>query len=54
MNSTGRPHEGWMALIPLAAFGIFVVADAGGLKGFVNLTTYWLQDLVNACVRLFQ
>ena len=43
-----------MAFIPLVAFLVFVVADAGGPKAFVNLTTYWLQDLLDACVRLFQ
>lgn len=46
-----RPREGWMAVIPLAAFVIFVVAAAGGPAQFVNAATYWLRDLVDFCVR---
>ncbi len=38
-----------MALIPLAAFAIFVVAAAGGPKQFVSDATYWLRDFVNGC-----
>ncbi|HJR59041.1 MAG TPA: hypothetical protein VJ813_06585 [Vicinamibacterales bacterium] len=51
MNTSGRPREGWMALVPLAAFAAFVVAAAGGPKAFVNSATYWLRDAVDYCVR---
>ena len=54
MNDGGRPIEGWMAVIPLSAFAIFVVADAGGPKAFVSTATYWLNDLVEFCARLFR
>jgi hypothetical protein len=40
-----------MALVPLAAFTIFVVAAAGGPKAFVTSATYWLQDAVDYCVQ---
>ena len=53
MNDTGRPHEGWMVLVPLAALAIFVVMDTGGPKAFVHTATYWLHDLLEACMRLF-
>ena len=43
-----------MALIPLLAFFIFVVADTGGPKAFIHTASYWLQDLVDYCARLFR
>lgn len=51
MDTSGRPREGWMAFVPLAAFAAFVVAAAGGPKAFVNSATYWLRDAVDYCVR---
>ncbi len=51
MNTSGRPREGWMALIPLAFFIAFVVIAAGGPAQFVSEATYWLSDLVDYCAR---
>ncbi len=45
MDISGKPHEGWMTLIPVTVF-IFVIAAAlGGPSAFVNTVASWLTDI---------
>jgi hypothetical protein len=46
MQTSGKPHEGWMTFIPLSVFILFVVAAMGGPVRFMNTLTYWLTDFV--------
>jgi hypothetical protein len=47
MDVSGRPHEGWMTLIPLAIlFGIVMIA-LGGPVAFMNTVANWFNDTVD-------
>ena len=54
METSGRPREGWMALVPLGAFVLFVVSASGGPHAFVRDATFWLRDAVHHCVQWVQ
>lgn len=47
MDISGRPHEGWMTIIPVTVFFLIVIVVLGGPVGFVNTLSYWATDLVN-------
>lgn len=46
MDTSGRPHEGWMTIIPLTVFVLITVIVLGGPVGFVNTLSYWATDLI--------
>jgi hypothetical protein len=46
MDTTGKSHESWMSAIPLAVFGLFVIAAMGGPASFMNTVARWATDLV--------
>lgn len=48
MDPTGRPREGWMAIVPLTIFVLFVVLALGGPVNFVNTVSLWVGDLATA------
>ena len=50
MDPTGRPREGWMAIVPLTIFVLFVVLALGGPVNFVNTVSLWVADLANSFV----
>lgn len=46
MDVSGRPHEGWMTLVPLLVlFGIVMIAF-GGPVPFMNTMSNWFSDFV--------
>lgn len=48
MDPTGKPREGWMAIIPGGIFLIFVVFILGGPRHFLNTIGMWISDVVAA------
>jgi hypothetical protein len=47
METSGRPTEGWMTLVPLTIFVLFVILALGGPASFVNIVASWLGDVAN-------
>jgi hypothetical protein len=47
MQTSGKPHEGWMTFVPLSVFMLFVIAAMGGPVGFMNTVAYWATDFVS-------
>jgi ABC-type phosphate transport system permease subunit len=47
MDTSGRPHEGWMIVIPGTVFLMFVVLALGGPVGFVNTLSLWAVETAN-------
>jgi len=54
MDTSGKPHEGWMTTIPLTIFVLFVVAAMGGPAAFVNTVTIWIGDLLRYVAAWFK
>lgn len=54
MDTSGRPHEGWMTVVPLSVFILVVMAALGGPTAVVNFTTVWIGDIVNSVVHFFK
>lgn len=46
MDTSGKPREGWMAVIPATVFLVFVVFALGGPRNFLNTLSIWAGDLV--------
>ena len=53
MDTSGRPHEGWMIVIPGTVFLMFVVLALGGPVGFVNTLSLWAVETANWFVNWF-
>lgn len=47
MDTSGRPHEGWMIVIPGTVFLMFVVLALGGPVGFVNTLSLWAVEMAS-------
>jgi hypothetical protein len=47
---SGKPHEGWMAILPLTLFVAFVILAMGGPAAFMNTVALWAADLVTYVV----
>ena len=48
MDGTGKPFEGWMALIPLVVLALLVTTMLGGPVALANDVGYWLSEAVAA------
>jgi hypothetical protein len=44
---SGKPNEGWMAILPLTIFTGFIVLAMGGPAAFMNTVALWASDLVS-------
>ena len=51
MQVSGKPHEGWMTLIPLTVFVVVIVSVMGGPTVFVSTVSQWVSDFVTYCAR---
>jgi hypothetical protein len=54
MESSGRPTERWMTLVPLSVFVFIVVIALGGPDGFVRTVGNWTGDLLAFVARWFK
>ena len=50
MDTSGRPREGWMTVVPVTVFLLFVVLALGGPANFVNTVSLWMSDITQAVV----
>ncbi len=50
MDVSGKPHEGWMATIPLIVLMLFVIGAMGGPVAFINTLTIWASDIATYVV----
>ena len=50
MDTSGRPREGWMTVVPVTVFLLFVVLALGGPTHFVNTVSLWMSDIAQAIV----
>ena len=46
VDVSGKPNEGWMAILPLTIFVGFIVLAMGGPTQFMNTLALWTSDLV--------
>jgi hypothetical protein len=51
MDTSGKAHEGWMALIPLTVLVAIVMVALGGPEAFVNTLRDWTADLLGTAAR---
>lgn len=51
METSGKPREGLMTLLPLAVFIIFVVFALGGPTSFFAFLNNWFSDLARFLTR---
>jgi hypothetical protein len=47
MDTSGKPHEGWMVFVPATVLLVIVVGVLGGPVQFVNTVSAWLADIVS-------
>ena len=50
MNNTGKPHEGWMMLIPLSVLLFIVMVAFGGPDAFANAVMPFATQIVTYTV----
>jgi hypothetical protein len=48
MESTGKAHEGWMAMIPLVVLVFLVIIMLGGPIAVINDVALWASDAATA------
>ena len=48
MDTSGKPHEGWMTVIPVSVFLLIVIVVLGGPVAFVNTLSLWVSDMLTA------
>jgi hypothetical protein len=48
MDISGKPHEGWMTVIPVSVFLLIVIVALGGPVAFVNTLSLWVSDVLTA------
>jgi hypothetical protein len=46
MNTSGKPREGWMTVIPVSVFIFFVVVALGGPDNVFRTIVLWSEDVV--------
>jgi hypothetical protein len=51
METSGRPTERWMTLVPLTIFVLIVIFALGGPASFANIVASWVGDVVNFLAR---
>ena len=44
METSGKPTEQWMTLVPLTLFILFVILALGGPTSFMNFLSNWAYD----------
>jgi hypothetical protein len=54
MDVSGRPREGWMTVVPVTVFLLFVVLALGGVDSFVNTLGLWASEVFNSMGRWFR
>ena len=54
MDISGKPREGWMTVVPVTVFLLFVVVALGGFDNFVNNLNLWAGDIVRAVSHWFR
>lgn len=54
MDTSGRPREGWMTMVPLAVLIAFVMLALGGPVSFMTVVTNWASDVIEAVMRFFK
>jgi hypothetical protein len=47
VDISGKPNEGWMAILPLTIFFGFIVLAMGGPASFMNTVAVWASDVVS-------
>lgn len=47
MDTSGKAHEGWMAVIPLSVFVLVVMVMFGGPVAFMNVVSLWVADVAS-------
>lgn len=51
METSGKPTEGWMTLVPLTIFVLFVIFALGGPTSFINIVSNWVVDVTSYVAR---
>lgn len=46
MNTSGKPREGWMTVIPVSVFIFIVVVALGGPDNFFRTIALWGEDVI--------
>lgn len=54
MDTTGRPREGWMTLVPLTVFIFIVMVALGGPEALLNTVSSWTVDFVTFVASWFR
>jgi hypothetical protein len=54
MDTSGKPHEGWMTVIPVTVFLLIVIVALGGPTAFANTVSLWVNDVAMAVFRWFR
>jgi hypothetical protein len=54
MDTSGKPHEGWMTVIPVTVFLLIVVVALGGPTAFANTVSLWVSDAAMAVFSWFK
>jgi hypothetical protein len=47
METSGRPTEGWMTLVPLIVLVSFVMLALGGPVATMNFIASWARDIID-------
>jgi hypothetical protein len=45
METSGRPTEGWMTIVPVTVLVLFVMIALGGPTSLVNILANWAGDV---------
>ena len=51
METSGKPREGFMTLVPLAVFVLFVIFALGGPTSFLSFLSNWVIEMTIATTR---
>ncbi len=47
MQVSGKPHEGWMTLVPVTVFVLVIVAVMGGPTATAHTVSLWISDILD-------
>lgn len=54
METSGKPREGWMTVIPVSVAVFFVVVAMGGPDNFFRTVSLWTEDIVKTVATFFK
>jgi hypothetical protein len=54
MNTSGKPREGWMTVVPVSVFIFVVVVALGGPNNFFRTIALWGEDVMKAVGTFFK